>query len=112
VDKKSYQMDFRNSVEAQREINLDVVEGADILIIKPGLPYLDIVTKAKQICNLPIISYQVSGEYAMLKLACNQGLLEFKPCLYEILVAFKRAGARAIISYGAMEMAEYLACHI
>ena len=108
IDKKSYQMDFRNSVEAQREINLDVVEGADMLIIKPGLPYLDIVAKAKQICNLPIISYQVSGEYAMLKLACNQGLLDFIPCLYETLIAFKRAGATAIISYGAMEIAEHL----
>ena len=108
VDKKTYQMDFRNSIEAQREIALDIAEGADMLIIKPGSLYLDIVAKAKQMCTLPIISYQVSGEYSMLKLACNQGLLEFIPCLYETLIAFKRAGARAIISYGAIEMAEHL----
>ncbi len=107
-DKKNYQMDFRNSVEAIREINLDVAEGADMLIIKPGLPYLDIVAKAKQICNLPIISYQVSGEYAMLKLAAKEGLLNFDAALYETLIAFKRAGAAAIITYGAMEIAVQL----
>ena len=107
-DKKNYQMDFRNSLEAIREINLDVNEGADMLIIKPGLPYLDIVVKAKQACNLPIISYQVSGEYAMLKLAAKEGLFNFDAALYEALIAFKRAGAAAIISYGAMEMAEKL----
>jgi porphobilinogen synthase len=104
-DKKNYQMDFRNSVEAIREINLDVVEGADMLIVKPGLPYLDVVLKAKQTCNLPIISYQVSGEYAMLKLAAEAGFLDFNAALYETLIAFKRAGASAIITYGAMEMA-------
>ncbi len=107
-DKKNYQMDFRNSVEAIREINLDVGEGADMLIVKPGLPYLDIVAKAKQICNLPIISYQVSGEYAMLKLAAENGLLDFNAALYETLISFKRAGASAIITYGAMEMADKL----
>jgi porphobilinogen synthase len=106
--KANYQMDFRNSDEALREINLDVNEGADMLIIKPGLPYLDIVTKAKQICNLPIISYQVSGEYVMLKLAAQNNLLDFHSALYETLIAFKRAGASAIISYGAMEMAEVI----
>jgi porphobilinogen synthase len=108
IDKKTYQMDFRNSIEAQREIDLDVTEGADMLIVKPGLIYLDIVAKAKQSCNLPIISYQVSGEYAMLKIACDQGILDFMPCLYETFIAFKRAGATAIISYGAIEMADYL----
>ena len=105
-DKKNYQMDFRNSSEAVREINLDVAEGADMLIIKPGLPYLDIVALAKQTCNLPIISYQVSGEYSMLKLAAKEGLLDFNAALHETLIAFKRAGASAIISYGAMEMAK------
>lgn len=104
-DKKNYQMDCRNSNEAIREINLDALEGADMLIVKPGLPYLDIVVKAKQNCNLPIISYQVSGEYAMLKLAAQNGLLDFNAALYETLIAFKRAGATAIITYGAMEMA-------
>ncbi|MCE3254988.1 MAG: delta-aminolevulinic acid dehydratase [Rickettsiaceae bacterium] len=107
-DKKNYQMDFRNSLEALREINLDIGEGADMLIIKPGLPYLDIVAKAKTISNLPIISYQVSGEYAMLKLAASQGLINFEEALYETLIAFKRAGASAIISYGAMEAIEKL----
>jgi porphobilinogen synthase len=103
-DKKNYQMDFRNSSEAIREINLDVSQGADMLIIKPGLPYLDIVAKAKSSCNLPIISYQVSTEYAMLKLADREGLIDFEAGLYESLMAFKRAGATAIISYGAMEI--------
>lgn len=106
--KSGYQMDFRNSIEAVREINLDVGEGADMLIIKPGLPYLDIVAKAKQICNLPIISYQVSGEYAMLKLAKKEGLLNYNSALYETLIAFKRAGATAIITYGAMEIARVI----
>jgi len=109
ISKKNYQMDFRNVIEARREIELDILEGADMLIIKPGLPYLDIVAKAKQMCNLPIISYQVSGEYAMLKLAHNNGLCDFIQSLYETLIAFKRAGATAIISYGAIEMAENLA---
>jgi porphobilinogen synthase len=107
-DKKNYQMDFRNSAEAIREIELDIQEGADILIVKPGMPYLDIVAKAKQICNLPIVSYQVSGEYAMLKLAAQNNLLDFNAALYETLIAFKRAGANAIITYGAMEIAENL----
>jgi porphobilinogen synthase len=107
-DKKNYQMDFRNSKEAIREINFDVLEEADMLIIKPGLPYLDIVAKAKQICDLPIISYHVSGEYAMLKLAAEAGLLDFNAALFETLIAFKRAGANAIITYGAMEIAEKL----
>ncbi len=107
-DKKNYQMDFRNAKEAIREINFDVLEEADMLIIKPGLPYLDIVAKAKQICDLPIISYHVSGEYAMLKLAAEAGLLDFNAALFETLIAFKRAGANAIITYGAMEIAEKL----
>lgn len=107
-DKKNYQMDFRNSLEAKREIELDVGEGADMLIVKPGLPYLDIVAKAKQICDLPIISYQVSGEYSMLKLAAEKKLIDFNSALYETLIAFRRAGATAIITYGAMEMAKEL----
>ena len=108
ADKKNYQMDFRNAIEAQREISLDISEGVDMIIIKPGSFYLDIVVKARQNCDLPIISYQVSGEYAMLKLAAREGLFDFNDALYESLIAFKRAGARAIISYGAMEMATEL----
>ncbi|MFT7086595.1 MAG: porphobilinogen synthase [Rickettsiales bacterium] len=107
-DKTNYQMDFRNSNEALLEINLDIIEGADMLIIKPGLPYLDIVVKAKASCNLPIISYQVSTEYAMLKLADREGLIDFESGLYESLIAFKRAGATAIISYAAMEICEIM----
>lgn len=101
-DKKTYQMDFRNSDEALREIELDIAEGADMIIIKPGMPYLDIVSRASQAFKLPIISYQVSGEYAMLKLAAAHGAFDFDAAFYESLMAFKRAGASAIISYGAI----------
>jgi porphobilinogen synthase len=105
-DKKTYQMDFRNSNEALREIALDVEEGADMIIIKPGLPYLDVVLQASQNFKLPIISYQVSGEYAMLKFAALQGVLDFDSAFFESLMAFKRAGASAVISYGAIEAAK------
>lgn len=108
ADKKNYQMDFRNKNEAIREVGLDVAEGADMVIVKPGLPYLDIVVNVKQQFNLPIISYQVSGEYSMLKLAGAQGLINFEAALYETMIAFKRAGASAIISYGAIEMADFM----
>lgn len=107
-DKKSYQMDFRNHSEALREIELDINEGADMIIVKPGINYLDIVTKAANHFNVPIISYQVSGEYAMLKLASQKKLINFDQALFETLIAFKRAGASAIISYGAMHMAKEL----
>ncbi len=102
-DKKNYQMDFRNSDEAMREIALDIAEGADMIIIKPGMPYLDIVKEASQKFQLPIISYQVSGEYAMLKHAAKAGVLDFKATYHESLIAFKRAGVSAIITYGALE---------
>jgi len=105
-DKKTYQMDFKNSAEALREIALDVEEGADLIIIKPGMPYLDIVKEASQNFHLPIISYQVSGEYAMLKHAAAAGAFDFDVAFFESLMAFKRAGAKAIISYGAIEMAK------
>ncbi len=107
-DKKTYQMDFRNSDEALREIALDVQEGADMIIIKPGMPYLDIVSRASQNFHLPIISYQVSGEYAMLKFAAQSGALDFDAAFLESLTAFKRAGASAVISYGAIEAAKKL----
>ena len=105
-DKKTYQMDFRNSTEAMREIALDVEEGADLIIVKPGMPYLDIVSQASKNFPLPVISYQVSGEYAMLKLAAAQGAFDFDQVFFESLMSFKRAGASAIISYGAIEMAK------
>lgn len=107
-DKKTYQMDFRNSAEAMREIELDVAEGADMIIVKPGMPYLDIVSQASQNFKLPIISYQVSGEYAMLKFAAEHGAFDFDAAFYESLMSFKRAGASAIITYGAIEAAKKL----
>ena len=107
-DKKTYQMDFRNSNEALREIALDVEEGADMIIIKPGMPYLDIVSQAAQNFKLPIISYQVSGEYAMLKFAAQNEAFDFDAAFFESLVSFKRAGASAVISYGAIEAAKKL----
>lgn len=105
-DKKTYQMDFRNSDEAMREIALDVSEGTDAIIIKPGMPYLDIVKQAKENFRLPIFSYQVSGEYAMLKHAANAGAFDFNEAMMESLICFKRAGANAIITYAAVEIAK------
>jgi porphobilinogen synthase len=101
-------MDFRNSFESLREIEMDVKEGADMIIIKPGMPYLDIVSQAAYNFKLPIISYQVSGEYAMLKHAAAQGAFDFDAAFLESLIAFKRAGASAVISYGAIEAAKKL----
>jgi porphobilinogen synthase len=106
-DKKNYQMDFRNSDEAMREIAMDVAEGADLVIVKPALSYLDVIYRAKENFQLPILTYQVSGEYAMLKLAHQHKILDFKKACYENLIAMKRAGCSAIITYGAMEMAKF-----
>lgn len=103
VDKKTYQMDFANSVEAKREIKADINEGADMIIVKPAGSYLDIIKETAVNCDLPIFGYQVSGEYAMLKFASQKGIFEFYPVLFESLISIKRAGARAIITYGAME---------
>ncbi len=107
-DKKTYQMDFRNSAEALREIAMDVEEGADMIIVKPGMPYLDVVSQAAQNFQLPVVSYQVSGEYAMLKHAATAGAFDFDAAFYESLISFKRAGASAIITYGAIEMAKLI----
>ena len=104
-DKKTYQMDFRNGREALREVEQDVIEGADMLIIKPALPYLDVLKEVSQNFNLPLIAYQVSGEYAMLKFAALQGSFDFEKAMMESLIACKRAGAAAIITYGAIEVA-------
>lgn len=102
-DKKTYQMDFRNIDEAMREIEQDVQEGADMVIVKPGSFYLDVVRQAKNKFNIPLISYQVSGEYAMLKYAALNGAFKFEDALYESLISFKRAGCSGIITYGAVE---------
>ena len=97
-DKKTYQMDYRNSNEALREVALDIKEGADMVMIKPGLPYLDIIKEVKNNFKIPIIVYQVSGEYSMIKNSINRGIIN-ENTIIEILFSFKRAGANAIISY-------------
>ncbi|MDO5036980.1 MAG: porphobilinogen synthase [Tissierellia bacterium] len=106
-DRKSYQMDYHNSDEAMKEIALDLEEGADMIIIKPALAYLDILQRAKDKFNVPLVAYQVSGEYAMLYQAVKAGLLG-QEVIYESLIALKRAGAGLIISYFAKDMAKVL----
>ena len=107
-DKQSYQMDPANSNEAITEVDLDIHEGADMVMIKPGMPYLDIIYRVKTTFGLPTYAYQVSGEYAMLKAASQNGWLDEKAVVMESLLAFKRAGADGIISYYAMEVARWL----
>ncbi len=107
-DKKTYQMDPRNSNEALSEISHDEQEGADALIIKPGLAYLDILAKAHQKTTLPLLAYQVSGEYAMIKLAAKEGVFSEQDAFLETAYAFKRAGARSIITYAALELAQWV----
>ena len=97
-DKKTYQMDFRNSDEALREIALDIKEGADMVIVKPGMPYLDIIKSIKEKFKIPVIAYQVSGEYSMLSNAIKKNIIN-EDAVFESLMSFKRAGANAIISY-------------
>ena len=107
-NKYTYQMDPANSDEALREVGLDLEEGADMVMIKPGLPYLDIVRRVKDQFGAPTFVYQVSGEYAMLKAASQNGWLDEKACVLESLLAFKRAGADGILTYYAMNVAEWL----
>ena len=107
-DKKTYQMDPGNSDEALHEIALDLDEGADIVMVKPGLPYLDIVRRVKDEFQVPTFVYQVSGEYAMLKAAGAQGWLDGDACMMEALLACRRAGADAILTYGALDAARRL----
>jgi len=107
-DKKSHQMDFGNSDEAMREIALDVEEGADIIMVKPGMFYLDIVYRAKKQFGMPLAVYNVSGEYAMIKAAAAAGYLDEKAITCELLTSFKRAGADLIITYFAKEAAKIL----
>lgn len=104
-DKKTYQMDFHNSREALDEVLKDVAEGADIIMIKPGMPYLDIVSKVRDLIDLPIAVYNVSGEYAMLKAAAQNGLLDNDKAIIESLTCIKRAGADMIFTYAAKEAA-------
>jgi len=108
ADKNTYQMDPANSNEAIREVEMDILEGADIVMIKPGLPYLDIVSSIKQTFGMPTFAYHVSGEYAMLKAAGKNGWIDEKAVTLETLLCFKRAGADAILTYCAKEIAQWL----
>jgi porphobilinogen synthase len=108
ADKKVYQMDPGNSDEALREVALDIAEGADMVMVKPGMPYLDIVRRVKQEFRVPTFAYQVSGEYAMLKAAAANGWLDHDAVMMESLLAFKRAGADGVLTYFALEAARLL----
>ena len=107
-DKKTYQMDPGNSNEAIREVELDINEGADMVMIKPGLPYLDIVSHVKQVFGVPTFAYHVSGEYAMLKAASQNKWIDEKSTVLETLLCFKRAGADAILTYYAKDAAKWI----
>jgi porphobilinogen synthase len=107
-DKRTYQMDPGNSDEALWETYLDLQEGADIVMVKPGLPYLDIVRRVKDEFGMPTAVYQVSGEYAMLKAAAQAGWLDERACVLEALTGMKRAGADAILTYFALDAAAWL----
>ena len=106
-DKKNYQMDFTNSKEALREVAMDISEGADFVMVKPGMPYLDIIKLIKENFKIPVFAYQVSGEYSLIKNGINNKILN-NEAIYESLVSFKRAGANAIITYFADEIADKL----
>ena len=107
-DRRTYQMDYSNPEMAMREIALDIKEGADIIMVKPALAYLDVIYRAKRRFRMPMAAYNVSGEYAMLKAAAREGWIEEKPAILEVLTAIKRAGADMIITYHAKEAAEWL----
>ena len=108
TDKKTYQMDYKNSDEAIREVAMDINEGADMVMIKPALPYLDVISKIKQKFNIPIFAYQVSGEFSMLKFGEKEKIIDYEKCLHESLIAIKRSGASAIFCYGAIDIAKNL----
>ena len=106
-DKKTYQMDFNNSLEALREVSLDIKEGADIVMVKPGMPYLDVIKSIKENFKIPVFAYQVSGEYSLIKNAIDRKLIK-EDSIIETLVGFKRAGASAVVTYFADQIARYL----
>ena len=108
ADKKVYQMDPANSDEALREVALDIAEGADMVMVKPGMPYLDVVRRVKDEFKVPTFAYQVSGEYAMLKAAASNGWLDHDAVMMESLLAFKRAGADGVLTYFALQAARLL----
>jgi porphobilinogen synthase len=107
-DKKTYQLDFANTDEALREVAQDIDEGADMVMVKPGMPYLDIVRRVRDSFNVPVFAYQVSGEYAMIKLAGDAGAVNGEAAMMESLWAFKRAGAKGVLTYFALEAARKL----
>ena len=107
-DKKNYQMNVANSNEALREVAMDIQEGADIVMVKPGISYLDIIYRVKNEFNFPTFAYQVSGEYSMIKSATERGLINEEEVVMEQLISFKRAGADAILSYFAIEIAKII----
>ena len=107
-DKRTYQLDYANSEEALREVAQDLEEGADMVMVKPGMPYLDIVRRVHDSFNVPVFAYQVSGEYTMIQLAAERGAVDREAAMFETLVAFKRAGAKGVLSYFALEAARLL----
>ena len=107
-DKRTYQLDYANSDEALREVAQDLDEGADMVMVKPGLPYLDVVRRVRDNFNVPVFAYQVSGEYTMITLACEAGVMDRKAGMLESLHAFKRAGAKGVLTYFALEAARLL----
>jgi len=107
-DKRTYQMDPSNSDEALREVELDIAEGADMVMVKPGMPYLDILHRVKETFGMPTYAYQVSGEYAMIMAAAGNGWLDGHKAMTESLIAFKRAGADGVLTYFAIRIAEKL----
>ena len=108
-DRRSYQMDFANAEEALREVALDIEESADIVMVKPGLPYLDLLWRVKERFQMPTAVYNVSGEYSMIKAAAQNGWLNERETVLEQMTAFKRAGADLIITYWARDVARWLA---
>ena len=106
-DKKTYQMDFKNSTEALREVALDIKEGADIIMVKPGMPYLDIIKTVKDNFKVPIFSYQVSGEFSLIKNGIDKGIIN-QDAILESLISLKRAGSNAIVTYFSLDVANQL----
>ena len=106
-NKKNYQMDYRNRLEALREVSLDIKEGADIVMVKPGMPYLDVISLVKSNFKIPVFAYQVSGEYSLISNGIKKGIID-KNTIMECLISFKRAGANAIVTYYADKISKYL----
>jgi porphobilinogen synthase len=107
-DRKSYQMDTANIREAIKEVELDIMEGADIVIVKPALSFLDVISQIKEISNIPVACYNVSGEYSMVKAAAEKGWLEHDEAMMEMLLSMKRAGADIIITYFSLDAAKLI----